>query len=167
MINRIFSFVIIAAVISSCGNTGKKVASSNPEDSSKAVKVEFASLIENPESYVGKNIIVEGKVIHVCTETGKKLFIVGENPDISLYIAAGENMPKFPMELLGSNVIVEGVIAKAASSPAMETAEKHEAMMAEGMAKPMGADTCVTEKALAKQASLSNIKMDYISHTVK
>lgn len=167
MIRRIFSFVIIAAVISSCGNTGKKAASSKVEDSSNAVKVEFASLIENPDSYVGKNIIVEGKVIHVCTETGKKLFIVGENPDISLYIAAGENMPKFPMDLLGSNVIVEGVISKAGSSPEMATAGKPEAMMAEEMAKPMGADTCVTEKALAKQASLSNIKMDYIRHTVK
>lgn len=167
MIRRIFSFVIIAAVISSCSNTGKKEASSKVEDSSKAVKVEFASLIENPDSYIGKNIIVEGKVIHVCTETGKKLFIVGENPDISLYIAAGENMSKFPMELLGSNVVVEGVIAKAGSSPEMAASEKPAPMMAEGVAKPMGADTCVTEKALAKQASLSNIKMDYISHTVK
>src|SRR5450759_4361110 len=112
MIRRIFSFVIIAAVISSCSNTGKKEASSKVEDSSKAVKIEFASLIENPDSYIGKNIIVEGKVIHVCTETGKKLFIVGENPDISLYIAAGENISKFPMELMGKNVVVEGVITK-------------------------------------------------------
>ena len=37
-----------------------------------ATKVEFASLIENPDNYVGKNIIVEGKVVHVCTETGKE-----------------------------------------------------------------------------------------------
>lgn len=49
----------------------------------------------------------------------------------------------------------------------MAASEKPAPMMAEGVAKPMGADTCVTEKALAKQASLSNIKMDYISHTVK
>lgn len=82
-------------------------------------------------------------------------------------IAAGENMSKFPMDLLGSNVIVEGVISKAGSSPEMATAGKPEAMMAEEMSKPMGADTCVTEKALAKQASLSNIKMDYIRHCIE
>ncbi len=36
--------------------------------------MEFASLIENPGSYIGKTISVEGKVVHVCEITG--LFIV-------------------------------------------------------------------------------------------
>ena len=94
------------------------------KDQLKRVKVEFASLVENPDSYVGKNIVVEGKVVHVCTESGKKLFIVGENPDISLFIAAGENMPKFPLELLGSQVIVEGTITKVGGTPAMAAGEK-------------------------------------------
>ena len=49
-----------------------------PKEQKKVSRVEFASLIANPENYVGKNIIVEGKVVHVCTETGKKMFIVGE-----------------------------------------------------------------------------------------
>lgn len=167
MIKRIFSFVIIAAVISSCGNTGKKEVSSNADGSAEALKVEFASLVANPGSYIGKNIIVEGIVIHVCTESGKKLFIVGENPDISLFIAAGENMPKFPMELLGSNVVVEGLITKAGGSSDMPAGEKPAGMMAEGTAKPMTGDSCVTEKALAAQASLSDIIMEYKSHTVK
>jgi len=164
MIRRIFSFVIIAAVISSCGNTGSKdTAKAEGPD---AVKVEFASLVENPDNFVGKNIVVEGKVVHVCTESGKKLFIVGENPDVRLFIAAGENMPKFPLELLGSEVTVEGTITKVGGAPEM-TGEKHAAMMAEGSAKPMAADTCETETALAKQSSLANIIMDYKSHTVK
>jgi len=160
MIKRFFSFVIIAAVISSCGNGSKKEAA-NTEGTGAGTKVEFASLVENPGNYVGKNIIVEGKVIHVCTESGKKLFIVGENPDISLFIAAGENMPKFPMELLGSVVTVEGVITMKGGA---ETA----AVAAEPMGKMMaGGDSCVTEKALAAQASLSNVVMEYKSHVVK
>lgn len=169
MIRRIFSFVIIAAIITSCGNAGKKEASSKSDGSTEAVKVEFASLVANPGNYVGKNIIVEGKVIHVCTESGKKLFIVGENPDISLYIAAGENMPKFPLELLGTNVSVEGTITMTGGAPEMAANEKPAAMLAEGGAMPMkmGGDTCVTEKALAKQSSLADVIMDYKSHTVR
>lgn len=164
MIRRIFSFVIIAAIISSCGNTGKKeVATTEGTD---AVKVEFASLVENPDNFVGKNIVVQGKVVHVCTVSGKKLFIVGENPDVRLFIAAGENMPKFPMELLGSEVTVEGTISKVGGAPEM-TGEKHAMAVAEGTAKPMAADTCETETALAKQSSLADIVMDYKSHTVK
>ena len=167
MIRRIFSFVILAAVISSCGNAGKKEVSSKADGSAEAVKVEFASLIENPDNYINKNIIIEGKVVHVCTMSGKKLFIVGENPDIRLYIAAGENMPKFPMELLGSEVVVEGLITKTGGAPEMAAGETHANMMVEGTAKPMAGDSCVTETALAGQSSLANIIMDYKSHSVK
>ena len=112
MVKRLFLIMLTAALLTSCGNTGKKVASTKIGESESGTKVEFASLIANPESYIGKNIVVEGKVVHVCTETGKKLFIVGENPDIRLYVAAGENISKFPMELLGNNITVEGVITR-------------------------------------------------------
>lgn len=171
MIKRIFSFVIIAAVISSCGNAGKKEVSSKTEGSENAVKVEFASLVENPDNYVGKNIIVEGKVVHVCTQSGKKLFIVGKNPDISLFIAAGENMPKFPMELLGSEVVVEGLITKAGgiTMAANETQAKsvEVTQQTEGAVKTMSGDSCETETKLAAQPSLANIVMEYKSHSVK
>jgi hypothetical protein len=170
MMKRIFSFVILAAVIASCGNSGKKEASAKTGDTSGAVKVEFASLVKNPDEYVGKSIIVEGKVVHVCMETGKKLFIVGENPDISLYIAAGENISKFPMELLGTNVTVEGVITKV-GGPALAANESKEGTMKDmkcvGDSATMGGPACETEKNLAGQSSLANIVMEYKSHTVK
>jgi hypothetical protein len=170
MIRRIFSFVIIAAVLTSCGNAGKKDVSAKVDGKTAAVKVEFASLVQNPESFVGKNIIVEGKVIHVCMETGKKLFIVGVNPDISLYIAAGENISKFPLELMGKNVVVEGVITKVGGvDPAAAIAQgemKGMACCADSSKTKMMAN-CETEKSLAGQASLANIVMEYKSHTVK
>jgi len=166
MIKRIFSFVIIAALVASCGNGSQKETSSKAE---AGAKVEFASLVENPDSYVGKNITVEGKVIHVCTQSGKKLFIVGANPDISLFIAAGEDMPKFPMELMGSTVAVEGVITKVGGA---EVASAEAATTGTAVAKHEGekmaaGDSCVTEKNLSVQASLSNIVMEYKSHVVK
>ncbi len=97
-------------IISSCGNTGKKEASSKTNGITEAAKVEFASLVSNPSDYIGKNISVEGKVVHVCTHSGKKLFITGEDPNVKLYVQAGEEMPKFPAELLGSKIVVEGTI---------------------------------------------------------
>lgn len=162
MIKTIFSLLLIVALFSSCGNTGSK------NTSSEAVKVEFASLVENPDNYLNKNIIVEGKVVHVCTMSGKKLFIVGENPDIRLFIAAGEDMPKFPMELLGSEVVVEGTITKAGGAPEMGAGEKHPGGMEVAQSvEPAAGDSCETETALAKQSSLANIIMEYKSHSVK
>jgi hypothetical protein len=168
MIRRIFSFVIISALLVSCGSTGKKDVSSKSEGAEKGVKVEFASLAANPENYVGKNITVEGKVVHVCTQTGKKLFIVGDNPDIRLFVAAGENISKFPMELLGSEVIVEGLITKAGGTAL--ASNEPSAKEAGTPASPEGEvikKVCETETALAAQPSLANIIMEYKSHTVK
>jgi hypothetical protein len=172
MIRHILSFVIVTALLSSCGNSGSKEASSNGEGSDNSAKVEFTSLIDNPDNYINKNIIVEGKVVHVCTMTGKKLFIVGENPDIRLFISAGETMPKFPMELLGSNVVVEGMITRLAGGAAMGEGEGKmgggEGMVAmEGGDMAMMADSCETETALTAQVALADIVMEYKSHIVK
>jgi hypothetical protein len=171
MVKRFISFVAIAALLLSCNNSGKKTASAETSLSAAPVKVEFAALVKNPDEFVGKNIIVEGKVVHVCKETGKKLFIVGENPDISLYIQAGENISKFPMELLGSTVSVEGIITKtgAAELAVNETSREasKEAKAATDPSKPMNEEACETEKARESQPALSNIVMEYKSHSVK
>lgn len=156
MIRRVFSFIITACIIASCGNAVKK-DTSKTEKAPETIKVEFAALVANPDNYVGKNILVEGKVVHVCTETGKKLFIVGENPDIRLFIAAGENMPKFSMDLLGSQIAVEGFIKKAGMAGRAEPEMKSMA----------GKDSCKTESALAAQSTLADVVMEYKSHTVK
>jgi len=162
----IILLAIFCLILSSCGNNGKKEVSSNSTITGKSEKVEFAALVANPDNYIGKNIIVNGKVVHVCTETGKKMFIVGENPDIRLYIAAGENISKFPMELLGSEITVEGMITKVSNASSVESKENNMGEMKEGEMK-MGKDTCQTETALVAQTSMSDIRMIYKSHTLR
>jgi hypothetical protein len=171
MLRKFLSLVIISATISSCINSGKKEAASKNINSDRGERVEFAALIANPDNFVGKNIVIEGKVVHVCTETGKKMFIVGENPDVRLFVAAGENISKFPMELLGSEIRVEGVIKRVGGTKPASGEKAGEGMEGmrdseAGMMKMKG-DSCETETALAEQPSLSNIIMEYKSHTVK
>ncbi|HLN20141.1 MAG TPA: hypothetical protein VK213_03575 [Bacteroidales bacterium] len=158
MIRKFLSLVSVVFIISACGNQGKNEAALKSGDASK---VEFASLAENPDAYIGKNIVVEGKVVHVCMETGKKLFITGDNPDIMLYIQAGENMPKFPLDLMGSTVEVEGTI----TIPAAGMQESHGMKESGGMTQM--SDSCSTESALSKQTALADIMMEYKSHSVK
>lgn len=166
MLKKIISLSLIAMLVISCGNKGKKVVPQSA-GGSESVKVEFASLIANPSEYVGKNISVEGKVVHVCTMSGKKLFITGENPDVRLYVQAGEEMPKFPMELLGSEVVVEGTLTQPVVAAMAEGMPQGEGMKTgEGMAKSAGADTCETAKALASQPVLSDLMMIYSKHSV-
>jgi hypothetical protein len=161
MIKKIFLLLFAVVLVSSCGSKGNKTAS---VDQNTAVKVEFASLIENPENYIDKDMIVEGKVVHVCPHTGKKMFIVGENPDIRLYIQAGDDAEKFPMELLGSTVSVEGKLTRLSAPQKPEgeaTQEKDSTMkMAEG-------EACETEEAVAAQPVLADLVLNYKSHSVK
>ena len=170
MMRKIFLLSAIALLVMSCGNNARKDVSQTGSESG-AVKVEFASLISDPSGYVGKNISVEGKVVHVCTHSGKKLFITGDNPDVRLYIQAGEEMPKFPMELLGSEIVVEGTLTQPVSAATtmggMAGMHEGEGMKAaEGAAATVGADTCETAKALASQPVLADLMMIYSKHTV-
>jgi len=163
MIKKLLSLVFTAALIAGCGNTTGKKVTSGSEITDNGAKVEFASLVENPGSYIGKTISIEGKVVHVCTMSGKKLFITGENPDIRLYVQAGENMPKFPMELLGSEIVVEGTITSAVAS-AMGGGEGMHA--GEGTTAVISTDTCETAKAIAAQPVLADLMMIYNKHEV-
>jgi hypothetical protein len=178
MTKKIFSFIIAALIVASCGNKSNKGVSENTPGNEPAVNVQFASLVGNPGNYIDKNIIVEGKVVHVCPHTGKKMYIVGENPDIMLYVSAGDNSPKFPMELLGSNITVEGRIAKVitpekpaeeAMNPGMEMAaccDSAKSGEACADSTKMAAAECETEAALAKQPALADLMMIYNKHTV-
>jgi hypothetical protein len=175
MFKKTLSLAVAVLLIASCGNkSGKETMSS-----SKAENVKFASLIENPGTYVDKNIIVEGKVVHVCPHTGKKMFIVGDNPDVMLYISAGENAPKFPVDLLGSTIAVEGHISRVVTAekpageminPAIETAACCDSSAKAGEACADSSKTktaeCETESALAKQPVLSDLMMIYNKHTL-
>lgn len=165
MIRKIIPVIIVALITVSCGSrTGKEQAAE-----SGAIKVEFASLAANPSDYIDKDVVVEGKVVHVCAHTGKKMFIVGEDPDTRLFISAGENMPKFPMELLGSTVSVEGHIEQVVTAD--KPAEKPMVASLEEAAAPASDSAkagpeCETEAAVAKQTSLGNLMMVYNKHEV-
>jgi hypothetical protein len=169
MIRRLLLLALTATLISSC-NTGKKAPDKTGE-AGNSEKVEFSALAANPGNYVGKQITVEGKVVHVCTETGKKMFIVGDNPDIRLFVAAGENISKFPMELLGSEIAVEGIITRVSEAAPSENEKEGKGMepmhKAESAGKIMGGDSCETETALKQQPTLANFAMQYKSHIVK
>ena len=162
MIRKFFAIVLSTVILASCGNTSTKEAGAVTDGSDDAVKVEFASLVDNPGTYIDKNISVEGKVVHVCTMSGKKMFIVGQNPDIRLFISAGEEMPKFPMELLGSEIVVEGKLTRATAAAMMEGEGMGEASMVSG-----SDEACETEEALAAQPVLADLMVVYSKHVVK
>lgn len=167
MMRDILTAAVITLFLASCGNKGTEKATLVTEDTGETANVEFASLVDHPQDFVGQNISVEGKVVHVCLQSGKKMFIVGDNPDIRLFITAGEDMPKFPTELLGSQIVVEGKIERVATTETSEPATG-QGMHAEGeKGTAVSSDSCENEIALARQPVLSDLMMVYNRHTIK
>jgi len=164
MIRKLFSLFFAALIFASCGNQGKKENSSTESNNAGSVKVEFSALTDHPQEFVGKEISVKGKVVHVCMHSGKKLFITGKDPDIRLYVQAGEEMPKFPTELLGSEVEVQGMLTKLETASEQPGKGMH---AAEGVkSASANAEECATEQAVAGQAVLSDLMMVYNTHSV-
>jgi len=149
---RIMGLVIIAAMFAACGNTTEETAAPGADEAGLA----FASITENPDQYLDKEITVKGKVVHVCVHSGKKMYIVGEDPDIRLFVSAGEEVPKFPMDLLGSEISVTGTLEKIETGAEMG---KEEAAA--------GEEDCETEAAVAAQPVLADMVLNYKDHTLK
>lgn len=153
---KILGLIIITSLFVACGNTtGEKAAVA--EGNEGVEHVTFANITESPDQYLGKEINIEGKVVHVCMHSGKKMYIVGEDPDIRLFISAGEEVPKFPTDLLGSEISVTGVFQKVEAGAVMET---ENADAEEG-------EDCETEEAMANQTVLADMMLSYKAHTVK
>ena len=153
MMKRIFGLVIIAAMFAACGNTTEENTAAPAADETGLA---FASITENADQYLGKEITVEGKVVHVCVHSGKKMYIVGENPDIRLFVSAGDEVAKFPMDLLGSEIKVTGTLEKIETGAEMG---KEEAAA--------GEEDCETEAAVAAQPVLADMVLNYKDHTLK
>ena len=116
MLKKVFIFAIIALIMAGCANntTQEQTEATEPETEAVAEIIQVA-VIDFPaeaEKLVGKEVFIEGTVIHVCKHGGKKMFIAGdEDPDIRIKITTdGEAVPAFQTDLEGSYVKVKGIV---------------------------------------------------------
>lgn len=69
------------------------------------------SLLANLDTFVGKEVKVCGKCIHVCQHSGKNIFVANpENDSIMILGKAGEGIEKFDPELIDQHVIMTGIL---------------------------------------------------------
>jgi len=87
------------------------------QDITTTASAEPQVLILTPEKFqevavnnVGKEVEIQGMVVHVCKHGGKKLFIIGEDPEKRVKITASDEVNVFVPELEGSTIMVKGII---------------------------------------------------------
>ena len=138
MLKKVFFYAFIMLIMASCGNmTQESAEAEEPEATEKEQVAEVVAgpmqvaVIDFPaeaEQLLGKEVMIEGTVIHVCKHGGKKMFLVAEeDPDVRVKITTdGEQVAAFQPELEGSYVKVHGVVEAMEVEEEMEEGVEHE-----------------------------------------
>lgn len=106
MIKKLVLMALVAVLFASCGSSADK----SKAEVAEVLEVTVDDFWATPDEYVGKELAIQGVVVHVCQHGGKRMFIVGENPDERLQIKAGDDLGVFAVELEGSMVEVKGLL---------------------------------------------------------
>jgi hypothetical protein len=104
----IFLAMISLLTLTTASVYAQNKVSMNAED--KIVSVKPDNFQDVAADMVGKQVEIQGMVVHVCKHGGKKMFIIGENPDVSVKITASDKVSVFEPELEGSTVYVTGIV---------------------------------------------------------
>jgi hypothetical protein len=102
---------------------------------------------------VGKQVEIQGMVVHVCAHGGKKMFLIGSNPDIRVKITASDKVNVFDSELQGSTVSVQGIVEpiaeeEAVAAESVERAETADADHTNYYHKPQFSISCASFKII-------------------
>lgn len=75
-------------------------------------KTSISKILEMPEEYVGKTVLVEGEVLDVCAMAGcwMELKSDAENQKVKIKVKDGDIV--FPIEAKGKSALVEGTVYK-------------------------------------------------------
>ena len=72
----------------------------------------ISSILDHPESYVGRKVKVSGLVIDVCTMRGCWIYLAGDRDFEKIRIKVTDGEIVFPMEARGKTAVVEGVVER-------------------------------------------------------
>ena len=75
-------------------------------------KTSISKILERPEEYVGKTVLVEGEILEVCAMAGCWMELKSdvENQKVKIKVKDGDIV--FPVEAKGKSALVEGTVYK-------------------------------------------------------
>lgn len=74
--------------------------------------VAISRVLAHAEDYVGKRVLVKGKVLDVCPNKGCWIDIAGEKPDQKIKVKVQDDVIVFPQSAKGNIALVEGEVEK-------------------------------------------------------
>lgn len=121
------TFLVLLSVILFSANTmiAQDMLKAKPANETEMTVITPEKFQDFAAENIGKEVEIQGMVIHVCRHGGKKMFLIGEDPDKRVKITASEKVNVFEPEFEGSTVVVKGII-EPIEEEALPEEEKHD-----------------------------------------
>ncbi len=72
----------------------------------------ISTILANPDAFVGKKVLVEGRVVDVCKKRGCWMELASDKEFQSIRVKVNDGEIVFPLEAKGRPALVEGIVEK-------------------------------------------------------
>ena len=73
-------------------------------------KTSISDILDNPESFVGQKVLVEGTIVNVCKKRGCWIELASEKEFETIRVKVEDGAIIFPLEAKGKKALVEGEV---------------------------------------------------------
>lgn len=105
-----------------------------------------SAILDNPDSYLGKMVRIEGMIIEVCAKRGCWIYIAGDRQGEKIQVKVTDGEIVFPMSASGRLGIVEGIVEELKLS--REEMIKYLEHLAEEKGQPFDPSTVKDERMI-------------------
>ena len=105
-----------------------------------------SAILDNPDSYIGKMVRIEGMIIEVCAKRGCWLYVAGDRQGEKIQVKVTDGEIVFPMSASGRLGIVEGIVEELKLS--REEMVKYLEHLAEEKGQPFDPSTVKDERMI-------------------
>jgi hypothetical protein len=105
-----------------------------------------SAILDNPDSYIGQMVRVQGMIIEVCAKRGCWIYVAGDRPGEKIQVKVTDGEIVFPMSASGRLGIVEGIVEELKLS--REDMIKYLQHLAEEKGQPFDPSTVKDERMI-------------------
>ncbi len=86
----------------------------------------ISQILEKPESYVGKKVLIEGTIVDVCKKRGCWIEVSGDKEFQKIKVKVDDGVIVFPASSKGQKVTVEGEVEKIVAESHVNDGKTHD-----------------------------------------
>lgn len=106
---KAFFFVALAILLSACSEpTFEGTTYGQPVTLTETTAI--SEILDNPTSFLGESVLVEGTIVEVCTSMGCWMDIASDREFEKIQIKVDDGVIVFPVSARGKSALVEGTV---------------------------------------------------------